>query len=70
MTIGEEHIAGVNRLNRMLLKLLDERAIVSIQNPVRLADSEPEPDIALLKPQADFYASDKPQAADVNASLI
>jgi len=65
MTIGDEHIACVNRLNRLLVKLLDDRAIVSVQNPVRLYDSEPEPDIALLRPQADFYASGKPKAADV-----
>ena len=65
MSIGDEHIACVNRLTRLLVKLFDERAIVSVQNPVRLADSEPEPDLVLLTPKADFYASGKPQAADV-----
>lgn len=59
MTIGDEHIACVNRLTRLLVKLLDDHAIVSVQNPVRLADSKPEPDLTLLKPKADFYASGK-----------
>ena len=37
-----------------------------MQNPVRLNDfSEPEPDIALLKPRDDFYSQSHPTAADV-----
>ena len=38
---------------------------MSVQNPILLADSEPEPDVALLRPRDDYYASGKPQAADV-----
>ena len=37
----------------------------SVQNPVRLADSEPEPDFALLVRRDDFYAAGKPGPADV-----
>ena len=40
-------------------------AIVRIQDPIRLADSEPEPDVALAKPRVDFYASGKPRPADL-----
>ncbi|MFO0876104.1 MAG: Uma2 family endonuclease, partial [Gemmataceae bacterium] len=65
MTIGELHAACVNRLTRLFTRALDDRAIVSIQNPVRLADSEPEPDVALLKPREDFYATGLPTGADV-----
>jgi Uma2 family endonuclease len=39
-------------------------AILSIQDPIVLADSEPEPDFALLVSRADFYASGKPRPAD------
>lgn len=39
--------------------------IVSSQDPVRLPDSEPDPDISLLRPHADFYASVHPQPADI-----
>ncbi len=40
---------------------LGEAAIVGSQDPVRLADSEPEPDISLLRPREDFYASGHPE---------
>lgn len=65
MPIGDFHFACVNRLNRLLVRALGDRAIVSVQNPVRLADSEPEPDIALLAPRDDDYASGKPAPADL-----
>jgi Uma2 family endonuclease len=61
---GDRHVACVNRLNRLFNRLLGDSAIVSVQNPVRLPDSEPEPDIALLEPRADFYATGKPKPAD------
>ena len=64
MTIGNPHIACVNRLTRILVRALGDRAIVSIQNPVRLADSEPEPDVAVLAPRADDYSTDKAGPAD------
>jgi Uma2 family endonuclease len=65
MSIGDRHAACVNRLNRLLGKKAGDTAIVAIQNPVRLADSEPEPDVALLRPRGDFYATGKPEPADV-----
>src|SRR4051794_17446086 len=65
MPIGDPHIASVNRLNRLLNRRVGDLAIVSVQNPIRLADSEPEPDVALLQPREDFYASGKPRPADV-----
>jgi Uma2 family endonuclease len=37
-----------------------------VQNPVRLSDfSEPEPDVALLKPRKDFYAEAHPGPSEV-----
>lgn len=64
--IGSRHAASVNRLHMELSNLFRGRAIVSVQNPVVLNDfSEPEPDIAILKPRADFYAQALPAAADV-----
>lgn len=64
--IGSRHAACVRRLGALLIRLLDQEAIVSIQSPVRLNDfSEPEPDIALLKPRSDFYAQAHPRAEDL-----
>lgn len=55
--IGARHAACVNRLNRLLTSLLGQQAIVSVQNPILLEPhSEPQPDLALLRPRPDFYA--------------
>ncbi len=48
--IGSEHVAATNALNRLLVLAVGDRAIVSVQNPVRLTrHSEPQPDFAVLK---------------------
>jgi len=63
--IGPRHAACVNRMNTLLSDKARKRAVVSIQNPMTLSDySEPQPDFALLKPKADFYASAHPTPAD------
>jgi Uma2 family endonuclease len=52
--IGMRHALCVNRLNQLLVLLLQGRAMVHVQNPLHLGDySEPQPDIALLK-QRDY----------------
>ncbi|HEC11986.1 MAG TPA: Uma2 family endonuclease [Acidiferrobacteraceae bacterium] len=64
--IGSRHAATVAHLTRLLTSAVGEHAIVWVQNPIVLDDhSEPEPDLALLRPQADYYASGHPQPADV-----
>src|SRR3954451_2047015 len=65
MPIGRRHLFSVNRLNRIFNRRLGEAAIVSIQNPIVLPDSEPEADVTLLRPRADEYASGKPRPGDV-----
>jgi len=62
--IGSRHMACVNRLI-VAFEDLGDRVVKSVQNPVHLADSEPEPDLALLAPRADFYASRVPLPGDV-----
>ena len=59
--IGSRHFACVNGFTAWFATRLAGRAIVSVQNPVRLSTgSEPEPDIALLRPRADRYAAGLP----------
>ena len=49
--IGLRHLYAVNRLNHLFVQRVQERAMVSVQNPVRLnMHSEPEPDLVLLRP--------------------
>jgi Uma2 family endonuclease len=56
----------VNRLNHRLVQGVGNRAVVSVQNPVRLSrTSEPQPDFAVLKPRADDYQSATPAPEDV-----
>jgi Uma2 family endonuclease len=64
--IGSTHAGTVTRSASFLNRLLGESVIVSVQNPARLSDfSEPQPDIALLKPRKDFYSKSHPTAEDV-----
>lgn len=64
--VGPLHSAIVNRLNRLLIQLSGNDAIVSIQNPVLLDDySEPQPDIALLTPRDDYYDQALPHPDDI-----
>jgi Uma2 family endonuclease len=61
--IGAPHAGCVNRLNRLFTALLGERAVVSVQNPLLLRPrSEPQPAVALLRPQPDFYSARHPEA--------
>jgi len=64
--IGSNHSGHLNRLNHVLAQLIHNQAIISVQNPVQLGDlSEPQPDLMLLKPNADFYSIQHPSANDV-----
>ena len=64
--IGSRHAACVDRLNGLLHRQPGSAFIVRVQSPIRLnAYSEPEPDLVLLHPRADFYAAAHPSATDV-----
>ena len=64
--IGSRHAACVDRLNGLLHRQPGAAFIVRVQSPIALdAYSEPEPDLVLLRPRADFYAAAHPSAADV-----
>ncbi len=64
--IGSVHAACVNRLNMLLSRQAGQEFIVSVQNPIIADDySEPEPDIAVLRPRDDYYAHGHPKSADV-----
>ena len=65
MPIGNPHAATVKRLNRLLPTRLPAGTLLSIQDPISIEDSEPEPDVALLNFVDDLYASRRPVAQDV-----
>jgi Uma2 family endonuclease len=60
------HAASVQRSGRLLFKLLSDRAEIRVQLPVILGnDSEPEPDIAVVRFDADEYSFRHPEASDI-----
>jgi Uma2 family endonuclease len=64
--VGAPHINSINALTHLLVRGADGRAIVSIQNPVRLsARTQPQPDIALIRPDSPNYRKTPPLAEDV-----
>lgn len=64
--IGAPHALMVSRLSRMLNLAVGQDSIVWTQNPIALpSHSEPQPDLALLRPPEDRYRHSLPSAADV-----
>jgi Uma2 family endonuclease len=64
--IGSRHAGVVRQIARLLERAVRDAAIVSVQSPISLDEwSEPQPDVALLEPRADFYKSAHPAAKDV-----
>jgi Uma2 family endonuclease len=65
--VGSLHAAYVDKISKLLNKLIGEGTIIRTQSPVQFLDiSEPEPDVSVLKPRRDFYATQHPQAADIH----
>src|SRR5947199_8365107 len=63
--IGPGHAGCVTALTGLLTRLVAGRALVSVQNPVRLGEhTEPQPDVALLVPRANDYPMAHPQPKD------
>ncbi len=64
--IGRRHAGCVNYLNGLFGERLRGATVVSVQNPVRLGErSEPQPDVALLRPRPDYYRFGHPRPPDV-----
>ncbi len=59
LVIGTSHIACVNRLTNLLVTRLQDRLIVSVQNPIVLSDSQPEPDVVIVATARRFLCLDQ-----------
>lgn len=63
---GIRHAVANNRACKFFIKLLDDRAVVRNQNPIRLNDdSEPEPDIVIAAPKEKDYLEHHPTPTDI-----
>jgi len=64
--VGDDHIGTVNDANYLFVSRLGGRAIVNHQNQIRLSDnSEPKPDLTILRPREDRYRQSKARPEDV-----
>jgi Uma2 family endonuclease len=65
--IGRRHSAFVTNLNHLLSLRLGERALVSVQNPVVVADdSMPQPDLVVLRRRQPAYKDAEATQRDVD----
>lgn len=65
--VNSPHIGCINRLNQLFSRCYPLGAvIVSVQNPVRLGPyDQPQPDVVLLKPRADYYGTSIATGEDI-----
>ena len=62
---GPQHAASSSRIDDILRQLLGRRALVRFQLPLRLDDlSEPEPDIAIVLLDEDYYSDHHPTPSE------
>lgn len=60
------HSALCKRIEKLLEHRLGDLALVRLQDPIQLSPySEPEPDIAVVHPHANFYADHHPTPDEV-----
>ncbi len=63
--IGNRHLGCVNAGNRLFGRAFEGRAVISVQNPLRLSNyTEPQPDVVVLKYREDCYRFKRPMAED------
>lgn len=66
LPIGSPHAGTVGFLGKRLERAAGDYAFVFVQNPIFLdMQNEPQPDLILLRPRADFYRSAHPTPVDV-----
>ena len=63
MTISPKHRKVVNKLRDILSSAIQERFIILQESPIKIADSEPEPDISLLEGNYDDFGDKYPETA-------
>jgi Uma2 family endonuclease len=63
--IGRRHKVCVDRLNDIFVPAVRDGAIVRVQSSIVLGESEPEPDLVLLRRRDDFYADADENPEDI-----
>ena len=64
--IGTRHASCVKRLIRRFSLIPEDIAILGVQDPIQLTErTEPQPDVVLLQPRADYYETAHPIPSEV-----
>jgi len=64
--ICRRYAASVKKINRILSERFASDALLSVPGPIVVTeDSEPQPDLALLRPRSDYYAAVNPRPQDI-----
>ena len=64
--IGTRHASCVRRFIGLFSEIPSNRAFLDVQNPIQLSErTEPQPDVVLLKPRADYYSTAHPVPSEV-----
>jgi len=63
---GTRHTSSVSNLTNLLPQLLAGKALIRVQDPIVLYDdTEPEPDVVVIKPRGNAYVAAHPRPDDV-----
>jgi len=64
--IGTRHASCVKRILRRFSVIPENIAILGVQDPIQLTErTEPQPDVVLLQPRSDYYATAHPIPSEV-----
>jgi Uma2 family endonuclease len=65
MTKNPPHESTIRRLHRHLMQLLSKVWVIHLQSPIELGESEPEPDLSIVRFAPDEYGNRHPTAEAV-----
>jgi Uma2 family endonuclease len=65
MSKSPRHVAILRKLQSLLTPLITKNEFLNIEQPLRIAKSEPEPDISITANASDFYRHGHPETAEL-----
>jgi hypothetical protein len=69
MSQNPPHRSSVGRVVKRIARVLPDAWTMSVQGPITLSDSEPEPDITLARGDEEVYDTRHPEPADIGVLI-
>jgi Uma2 family endonuclease len=69
MPQNSPHIITITLLHMMLIKMIGQAWHVRSQGPITLEESEPEPDLAIVRGEIESYSPHHPHASDISIAI-